>query len=68
MKHKVINSSGGISEFETDEEFINFTFLILERNKDDGWFTIENTQDSIDYLTDYCSNLNYEENNQKRSN
>lgn len=44
-------------------EFIDFMFLILKENYDVNNFTLENTQDCIDYINGFCDNIEVEAKN-----
>ncbi len=56
--YRVYNNVEDKIVFEGNEkQFIDFMFLILEENEDVNNFTIENIQDCIDYINDFCDNL-----------
>jgi len=56
IKH-LLDENEKITKCKTEIEFIFFTFIILKENDDINTFTFRNTQDCIDYINEYCDNL-----------
>ena len=50
-----------------DKEFIDFMSIILKENLDSDNFTIKNTEDCIEYINEFCGNLEVHYNNKNKS-